>query len=123
MILQLKSPYRYLSLYSEFLNLKYLNGYIRRCETQKTRQRLIEVTAHAMAQYGEAGVRVDRIAAESGINKRMIYHYFGDKEGVCATVLALQILALSSILHEPQMPCLERNWHRCCPWRVDVSTN
>ena len=45
---------------------------------EKTRQRLIEVTAQAMAQHGGAGVRVDRIAAESGINKRMIYHYFGD---------------------------------------------
>ena len=73
---------------------------------EKTRQRLIEVTAHAMAQYGGAGVRVDRIAAESGINKRMIYHYFGDKEGVCATVLALQILALSPILHETQLTLL-----------------
>ena len=47
-----------------------------------TRQRLIEVAVRAMAQYGEAGVRVDRIAAESGINKRMIYHYFGGKEGL-----------------------------------------
>ena len=71
-----------------------------------TRQRLIEVTAQAMAQYGEAGVRVDRIAAEAGINKRMIYHYFGGKEGVCANVLSLQISALSFILNEPQIAML-----------------
>ena len=71
-----------------------------------TRQRLIEVTAQAMAQYGGAGVRVDRIAAESGINKRMIYHYFGGKEGLCANVLALQISALSDILIEPQLAML-----------------
>lgn len=73
---------------------------------EKTRQRLIEVTAQAMARYGGAGVRVDRIAAESGINKRMIYHYFGDKDGVCANVLALQISALAPILHEAQLTLL-----------------
>ena len=69
---------------------------------EKTRQRLIEVTAQAMAQHGGAGVRVDRIAAVSGINKRMIYHYFGDKDGVCANVLALQISALIPILSAAQ---------------------
>ena len=71
-----------------------------------TRQRLTDVAVRAMAQYGGAGVRVDRIAAESGINKRMIYHYFGGKEGLCANVLALQISALSDILIEPQLAML-----------------
>ena len=69
---------------------------------EKTRQRLIEVTAQAMAQHGGAGVRVDRIAAESGINKRMIYHYFGDKDGVCAHVLARQVSALVPVIKRPK---------------------
>ena len=73
---------------------------------EKTRQRLIEVTAQAMAQHGGPGVRVDRIAAESGINKRMIYHYFGDKDGVCAHVLALQVSALDPVINEAQKTLL-----------------
>ncbi|QLL66224.1 TetR/AcrR family transcriptional regulator (plasmid) [Sinorhizobium mexicanum] len=33
------------------------------------------------------GARIDNIARRSGSNKRMIYHYFGDKEGLYAEVL------------------------------------
>ena len=87
---------------------------------EKTRQRLIEVTAQAMAQYGEAGVRVDRIAAESGVNKRMIYHYFGDKNGVCTTVLALQISALAPMLNEAQLTLLRTRLASSLPNGVEL---
>ena len=41
-----------------------------------------EFTAH-----GLNGARVDEIAKRSGVNKRMIYYYFGDKNGVYLAVL------------------------------------
>ena len=85
---------------------------------EKTRQRLIEVTAQAMAQHGGPGVRVDRIAAESGINKRMIYHYFGDKDGVCAHVLALQVSALDPVINEAQKTLLRARLASLLPSEV-----
>lgn len=39
------------------------------------------------AAYGLGGGRIDKIARQAGANKRMIYHYFGDKEGLYIEVL------------------------------------
>lgn len=39
------------------------------------------------AQKGLEGARVDRIAERSGSNKRMIYHYFDNKDGLYKRVL------------------------------------
>jgi AcrR family transcriptional regulator len=38
------------------------------------------------AAHGEAGARIDRIAERAGVNKRMIYAYFGNKEELFAAV-------------------------------------
>ena len=54
-----------------------------------TRQKLIECAERLFAEFGYAGTSIDRIAAESGINKRMIYVYFSDKEGLYKAVLTL----------------------------------
>ena len=53
-----------------------------------------------MADLGAAGLRVDQVAALAKINKRMIYHYFGDKEGLTAKVIAQQVAAISPRLSE-----------------------
>ena len=42
------------------------------------------------------GARVDRIAARSRANKRMIYHYFGGKEGLYLAVLEAPMPAIRS---------------------------
>lgn len=39
------------------------------------------------AKSGLSGARVDKIAEQSGANKRMIYHYFGSKENLFAAVV------------------------------------
>ena len=59
-----------------------------------TQQRLIDATAEIMASVGIAGLRVDQIAQHTGVNKRMIYHYFGNKEGLARRVLAEQVQCL-----------------------------
>lgn len=59
-----------------------------------TQQRLIDATAEIMASVGIAGLRVDQIAQRTGVNKRMIYHYFGNKEGLARRVLAEQVQCL-----------------------------
>ena len=39
------------------------------------------------ARSGLAGARVDEIAARAGVNKQLVYHYFGDKDALYLAVL------------------------------------
>jgi AcrR family transcriptional regulator len=61
---------------------------------QQTRHRLLQAAIQQLVILGSAGIRVDQLAAEAGINKRMIYHYFGNKEGLCAWALDSQVARL-----------------------------
>jgi AcrR family transcriptional regulator len=45
-----------------------------------TRQRILDAALAEFAEKGLAGARVDDIAARGGVNKRMIYAYYGNKE-------------------------------------------
>jgi AcrR family transcriptional regulator len=54
---------------------------------ERTQQRLFEAAFKEFAAKGFAGARVDLIARRAGINKRMLYHYFGDKEDLFREVL------------------------------------
>lgn len=52
-----------------------------------TRRNILDAALFEFAAKGLAGARVDEIAERSGSNKRMIYEYFGNKEGLWLTVL------------------------------------
>lgn len=52
-----------------------------------TRRNILDAALVEFAAKGLAGARVDEIAARSGANKRMIYEYFGNKDGLWLTVL------------------------------------
>jgi AcrR family transcriptional regulator len=54
---------------------------------KRTQQRIFEAAFQEFAAKGFAGARVDVIVRRAGINKRMLYHYFGDKEGLFREVL------------------------------------
>lgn len=45
-----------------------------------TRQRILAAAKSEFARKGLGGARVDDIAVKAKINKRMLYHYFGNKE-------------------------------------------
>ncbi|MFC9891922.1 TetR family transcriptional regulator [Streptomyces pilosus] len=47
---------------------------------EATRARIIEAARAEFAQYGIAGARVDRIAANAKANKAQLYAYFGNKD-------------------------------------------
>ena len=49
---------------------------------ERTRTRILSAALKEFAAKGFAGARVDNIARRAAINKRMLYHYFGDKEGL-----------------------------------------
>ena len=51
-------------------------------DAEATRQRLLAAARDEFAEFGIAGARVDRIAANSASNKAQIYHYFGSKDAL-----------------------------------------
>ncbi len=52
-----------------------------------TRQRILQAAIKEFAAEGYSGARVDAICKRARSNPRMIYHYFGDKDGLYGTVL------------------------------------
>jgi AcrR family transcriptional regulator len=53
----------------------------------RTRSRLLAAGVRLFSARGFHGVAVDEIVAAATCNKRMLYHYFGDKEGLYVEVL------------------------------------
>ncbi len=97
---------------------------------QRTRERILVAALREFADRGFAGARVDAIALRSGSNKRMIYHYFGDKEGLFRAVLRHKISQRIATV-EAQSPgqdlvsampqwfvqnCLDADWVRLLAW-------
>jgi len=52
-----------------------------------TRKKLLTAARREFAKSGLAGARVDEIAARAGVNKQLLYHYFGDKDALYVAVL------------------------------------
>ncbi|WP_255448360.1 TetR family transcriptional regulator [Telmatospirillum sp. J64-1] len=59
----------------------------RRRSADATRSRILWAAYGEFAAKGMEGARIDAIAERADANKRMIYHYFGDKEGLYLAVL------------------------------------
>ena len=51
-------------------------------DPEGTRQDILDVASKEFALNGLSGARIDEIAARTKSSKRMIYYYFGDKEGL-----------------------------------------
>ncbi len=60
-------------------------------DSERTKQLLLAAALDEFSAYGIAGARVDRIAAQAGCNKALIYAYFTNKEGLFDAVAAEQI--------------------------------
>ena len=56
-----------------------------------TREVLLNAAILVFAERGFAGARVDEIAARAGVNKALIYAYYGDKKGLYRAVLASRV--------------------------------
>lgn len=59
----------------------------RRRDPERARLAILDAATSEFADHGFAGARVDRVAAGAGLNKAMLYHYFGDKEALYVAVL------------------------------------
>src|SRR5690606_29584222 len=56
-------------------------------DPEGAKRNIIEVASAEFALNGLSGARIDEIADRTRFSKRMIYYYFGDKEGLYLTVL------------------------------------
>lgn len=56
-------------------------------DPERTRSNILAVAEQEFGEKGLAGARIDEIAAATQTSKRMIYYYFGSKEGLYLAVL------------------------------------
>jgi AcrR family transcriptional regulator len=72
-----------------------------------TSQNILDVATREFADKGLSGARIDEIAALTHTSKRMIYYYFGSKEGLYIAVLEhayKRIRSIESELHLDELP-------------------
>jgi len=56
-------------------------------DAEATKKRILDASKAEFAEHGLSGARVDVISERADANKRMIYHYFGNKENLFQKVL------------------------------------
>lgn len=74
----------------------------RRNDPVRTKAEILQVAGSEFADKGLAGARIDAIAASTQTSKRMIYYYYGSKEGLYLAVLEeayRRTRAIESTLH------------------------
>jgi len=76
-------------------------------DPERTMADILAVATREFAEKGLAGARIDDIAAAMRTSKRMIYYYFGSKEGLYIRVLEeayRRIRAIEADLHLDDLP-------------------
>lgn len=87
----------------------------------RTMAGILEKATHEFAEKGLSGARIDEIAAATRTSKRMIYYYFGSKEGLYLAVLEESYRRMRSIegqLHLQDLPP-EEALHRLVGFTFD----
>ena len=69
----------------------------------RTMAGILEVATKEFADKGLSGARIDEIAAATKTSKRMIYYYFGSKEGLYVAVLEDQYRRMRKIEAEQHL--------------------
>jgi TetR/AcrR family transcriptional regulator len=97
---------------------------------QRTRERILASALREFSDKGFAGARVDRIARRARINKRMLYHYFGNKASLFREILARKVRerstwavtapadAAESLAFWFDSACRDRDWVRLMEWEA-----
>lgn len=70
-------------------------------DAEVAREAILEAAEDVFAREGFDGARIDTIAAESGYNKSLIFHYFNDKEGLYRAIIKRLKARMNSELLEP----------------------
>ncbi len=79
----------------------------RQRDADRSQATILAAARDEFAEYGLGGARMDRIAERAGLNKRLIYYYFEDKETLFQAVLEQayrDIRAEEQALHLRDLP-------------------
>jgi AcrR family transcriptional regulator len=68
-------------------------------DPEATQARILAAARREFSAKGIAGARVDAIAARAKVNKRMLYYYFGSKEGLFQEILRRRLHERTAALH------------------------
>ena len=71
-------------------------------DPEATKERILAAAAEEFSAKGISGARVDAIADRARVNKRMLYYYFGSKEGLFREILRRELSA--RVIHSQQLP-------------------
>lgn len=99
-------------------------------DPERTRARILYAALKEFAARGFSGARVDAIARRAAINKRMLYHYFGNKEHLFREVLRLKMTErqawAETLSGDPaeslafwfEAACRDPDWVRLLEWEA-----
>lgn len=73
---------------------------------QRTREALLDAALAEFSEKGRAGARTSAIAARAGVNKQLISHHFGGKDGLYRALVE-RWLAEEEEYDEPELPLAE----------------
>lgn len=76
-------------------------------DPEGTSRSILNAATREFAEHGLSGARIDRIAARAGINKRMLYHYYGDKNALYLAVLEAAYARIRAAEAELALDALE----------------
>jgi AcrR family transcriptional regulator len=68
-------------------------------DPESTSAAILVAAVKEFTERGYEGARVDNIADRAGVNKRMLYHYFGNKQALYVAVLEGSYTAIRSAEH------------------------
>ena len=68
-------------------------------DPERTRRTLLAAATREFTEQGYGGARIDRIAERANLNKRLLYHYFGDKDALYLAVLEAAYVSIRTAEH------------------------
>ena len=99
-------------------------------DPQRTRDRILAAALAEFSAHGFAGGRVARIARRARVNKRMLYHYFGNKEDLFREIFDRKLRERAGWISEApadlgaslrywfEMACEDSDWIRLIQWEA-----
>lgn len=99
-------------------------------DPERTQRQILAAALKEFSAKGLAGARVDAIARNAGVNKRMLYHYFGNKDGLFSAVLRQKLSQREDLLttapddpssmlvHWFNAACNDPDWFRLLEWEA-----
>ena len=99
-------------------------------DPQRTQDRILAAALAEFSAEGFAGARVARIARRARVNKRMLYHYFGNKEDLFRGIFDRKLVERAGWLTQApvdlgaslaywfRMACEDSDWIRLIQWEA-----